>query len=149
MIVAPKLYHFFCTTVVNRHFISSMRSNRKQPKGRLLALLLEGERWPLNAKGKHVTHLVKTQRRDLKALMRKILQQKALPVDHPTPVDDCEQSTVNQEEFWGGLFLDELPVNVEKNGLWDDGDFVVGTDWNPDLTSNFDKDLYLGSFGDK
>jgi hypothetical protein len=81
----------------------------------------------------------------LKAIKRQILEQSARAVVHPTSANDSASNPVNQETFSGELLMDEFPMNLEMNGRWDNGDL----EWNPDITSNSEKDFDLRLFGDQ
>jgi hypothetical protein len=80
----------------------------------------------LNEKGKHVNPLVKAKWRNLKALMREILEQKALPVVQLKPVDDSKEDTVNTEPVSGSFHIVDCRMSREENELWDDTDFDIG-----------------------
>jgi hypothetical protein len=124
-----------------------MRSQRKATKGKLIALRLDGVRYPLNAKGKHVTAIVRAQRRDLKAITRSILEQKAAAASRPPSEEghhNLPQETVDSPTRTSQLVWDDFTASLPLSQIWEDPNCEVERDWD----SPFEQGFNLEPFGD-
>jgi hypothetical protein len=98
----------------------------------------------LNAKGKHVTALVRAKRRDLKTLTRNILEQKAA-------AEAQKQQVEEQAEKWvpgSAVLLEEFGMGVSLNQEWEAPNYELEGRWDRNVRQGLDQGFNLEPVGD-